>query len=120
MKREAGVSPARTRRCNVGVLFHYVTGYAGKTEEDVDHKVRRPAYDGTVRTTSNWLVHDRRNSFDFLCFMMYLQPFACMSKRFFYLPFAKTKKRRKKYEKKEKSIRSNDPYHFGGGYGTTL
>ena len=29
MKREAGVSPARTRRCNVGVLFQNVTGSTG-------------------------------------------------------------------------------------------
>lgn len=26
VKREKGVSPLRTRRCNVGVLFQYVTG----------------------------------------------------------------------------------------------
>lgn len=29
VKREAGVSPARTRRCNVGVLFQNVTGNTG-------------------------------------------------------------------------------------------
>ena len=48
-KREAGVSPARTRRCNVGVPFQYVTGVAGKTKWNEEHKVRRPAYDGTGR-----------------------------------------------------------------------
>ena len=33
VKREAGVSPARTRRCNGGVLFQNVTGcISGKTK----------------------------------------------------------------------------------------
>ena len=31
MKREAGVNPARTRRCNVGASFQNVTG---KSRED--------------------------------------------------------------------------------------
>ena len=30
VKREAGASPARTRRCNVGVLFYNVTGKPGR------------------------------------------------------------------------------------------
>ena len=49
VKREAGVSPARTRRCNVGVLFQNVTGNTGKTELSVDYEVRRPACYGTGR-----------------------------------------------------------------------
>lgn len=32
VKREAGGSPARTRRCNVGVLFQYVTGISWEDE----------------------------------------------------------------------------------------
>jgi len=32
VKREAGVSPARTRRCNVGVLLHNVTGVSWEDE----------------------------------------------------------------------------------------
>lgn len=34
VKREAGVNPARTRRCNVGVLFQRlaVIGFAEKTK----------------------------------------------------------------------------------------
>jgi hypothetical protein len=31
LKREAGENPARTRRCNAGALFQYVTG---KSRED--------------------------------------------------------------------------------------
>ena len=48
MKREAGESPARTRRCNRGVWFNIttvdskLTSY-GKVKLDVDTKVRRPA-----------------------------------------------------------------------------
>ena len=58
MKREAGESPARTRRCKEGVLFQIVTDVCvGKTKQNVDNQVRRPAYYGTWKTTSNWLVH---------------------------------------------------------------
>ena len=32
VKREAGASPARTRRCNVGVLLQYVTGVSWEDE----------------------------------------------------------------------------------------
>ena len=32
VKREAGVSPARTRRCNEGVLFQRVTGSCREDE----------------------------------------------------------------------------------------
>ena len=32
VKREAGVSPARTRRCKVRVLFQYVTGKSWEDE----------------------------------------------------------------------------------------
>lgn len=36
VKREMGVIPIRTRRCNGGVCFQDVTGNAGKTKTDVD------------------------------------------------------------------------------------
>lgn len=32
MKREVGENPARTRRCNVGVLLQYVTGVIREDE----------------------------------------------------------------------------------------
>ena len=44
VKREAGASPARSRRCNEGAGFQFVTGHLpGKTELGEDLKVRRPA-----------------------------------------------------------------------------
>lgn len=35
MKREAGESPARTRRCNAGILFQDVTGKGREDETKV-------------------------------------------------------------------------------------
>ena len=35
MKREAGESPARTRRCNAGILFQNVTGKSREDETKV-------------------------------------------------------------------------------------
>ena len=50
MKREAGASPARTRRCKKGVSFPQAQALrtslvaTGKTKRNVDIQVRRPAY----------------------------------------------------------------------------
>ena len=72
VKREVGESPARTRRCNGEVLFHNVTGCkSGKTKQNVGSEVRRPAYDGTWKTTSNWLVHNKKKRLFFYCYDLF-------------------------------------------------
>lgn len=44
VKREAGASPARSRRCNEGAGFQFVTEHLlGKTGHGDELKVRRPA-----------------------------------------------------------------------------
>lgn len=57
VKREAGERPARSRRCNKGVIFRFVPlgGLPGKVEYGNELKVRRPACrTGTKMTTRNW------------------------------------------------------------------
>ena len=70
MKREAGESPARTRRCKRGAFlpFHLQMhqgisagkrkslGNPGTTKKSVDTQVRRPACSGYEETTWIWLV----------------------------------------------------------------
>ena len=62
----------------------------GKTKRNVDHKVRRPACDGTWKTTSNWLVQSERHRVS-LVVTAFLRDFA---KRSFYLPKTNNNKRK--------------------------
>ena len=51
MKREAGVSPARTRRCKEVVVFYAFSSHwisLGRPKYNVDSQVRRPACDDIV------------------------------------------------------------------------
>ena len=51
VKREAGVSPARTRRCKEVAVFYALSSHwfmPGRPKYSVDIQVRRPAYDDIV------------------------------------------------------------------------
>ena len=67
VKREAGERPARSRRCERGVLLppqrkggacHW--GIPGKAKQNDDPQVRRPACNGYCVVTRNWLVRNER------------------------------------------------------------
>ena len=67
----------------------------GKTKQSGDREVRRPACDGTWKTTSNWLVQSKRLRVS-LVVTAFLRDFA---ERSFYLP--KTDKNKRKGENEE-------------------